>query len=91
MGNCPLQYPVKGDRLGRVTAGCRRDGRYFFRKKRLQPLFKGIHRTTAFTDDIGGEVVMQQAVEHVLHGDELVFVYLCLFNCFYQRCFKGLA
>lgn len=77
MGHSPLQNAVKSHSLGRVSGG---NCRQLPREERLQPLFQIVGRPPAFFDDILCQFIMQETIEHMLHGNILMMIALCLSN-----------
>ena len=75
----PLQHPVEGHGLGRFAVTALHH-RHAGLEEALQPLFQVLVVAAALVDDVAGQVVVEQPVEHVLHGDVFVTVALRFFD-----------
>ena len=86
----PLQHPVEGHGLRRFAFPALHH-RHAGLEEALQPFLEILVVAAALVDDVAGQVVVQQAVEHVLHGDVLVTVALRFFNGLDQGQFQLFA
>ena len=86
----PLQHPVEGHGLRRFAFPALHH-RHAGLEEALQPFLEILVVAAALVDDVAGQVVVQQAVEHVLHGDVLVTVGLRFFDGLDQGQFQLFA
>ena len=87
MADRPLQNPVKGHRLRGLAVDFFGDRHPGFEKP-FKTFFDVLVAAAAFVDNVPGEVVMQQPVEHVLNGDVLVTMGFRFFDRFNQGEFQ---
>ena len=88
MGHSPLQNTVEGNRLGRLSLNIGLMNRKFSGEKRLQPIFQVLGGTPAFLNYIICQFIVEQSVEHMLHGHILVMIAFCLTNRPDKGCFQ---